>query len=387
MFHSYLLYPLLLKIFSLNKKANGNIYTIQDNLPRVFIIFSVYNEQKVISEKLMSIFETNYPLDKLLVYIGSDSSADETDNIIRQVAGRYANIRFTSYAERGGKSGVLNKLMRQIEQEGLDEANDTFIFTDANVLFSPSTIFELAKHFKNGRIGLVSANILNRGAREDGISFQEEAYIQRENSIKYLEGLNWGSMMGAFGACYAMRANCRTIIPPNYLMEDFYLSMNVLKQKMRCISEPKAICYEDVSNEMQEEFKRKSRIQAGNFQNLSVYWPLLLRFNAVAFCFLSHKVLRWLGPIFILLAYVGNICLLAVTDGGELLFYSITFILQNLLLISPLIDGALKRIGIHLVILRFVSYFYMMNLALVMGFLMFVKGVRTSAWQPTKRNV
>ena len=198
---------------------------------------------------------------------------------------------------------------------------------------------------------------------------RRKTYIQRENSIKYLEGLKLGQKHDGRFWCLLRHAGklLDTEIPkPNYLMEDFYLSMNVLKQgEFIAISEPKSVCYEDVSNEVKEEFKRKVRIQAGNFQNLSVYWPLLFRFNAVAFCFLSHKVLRWLGPVFIVLAYFSNLCLLAATDGGELLFYSFTFILQNLLLISPLIDGALKRIGIHLVILRFVSYFYVMNLALV----------------------
>jgi hypothetical protein len=36
---------------------------------------------------------------------------------------------------------------------------------------------------------------------------------------------------------------------------------------------------------------------------------------------------------------------------------------------------------------KFISHFYLMNLALLKGFLMFVKGVETSIWQPTKRNV
>ena len=382
-FHSYILYPVLLKLFSVGKKENDVVFAANDeNLPVVYVVFSVFNEQRVIKEKLESIINTTYPEKKLRVFIGSDNSTDETNSIVDGFAGKYSQIRFFEFNERNGKSGVINKLMGEIQNGNLNPASDILIFTDANVMFTPTTLYELAKHFKQNKIGQVAANILSRGVTQEGIAVQEKTYIQGENRVKYLEGLNWGSMMGAFGACYAIRANCWKEIPKNYLMEDFYLSMNVLKQGESAISELRAVCYEDVSVEVGEEFKRKSRIQAGNFQNLGVYWQLLLGFNAVAFCFFSHKVIRWFGPVFIMAAYVSNIFLLP--QGW---FYLFTFILQNLLLVSPVVDAVLKRVGVNLIVLRFASYFYMMNLALVNGFMMYARGVKTNAWNPTKRTV
>ena len=301
MLHSYLLYPLLLKLFSLGKKENAIIYGLVDNeLPQLTIIFSAYNEQKVIREKLESLFNTNYPLNRVKVYIGSDNSVDDTNKIVTEFQSKYPQLFFFAYPDRNGKSKVLNRLVAEIQTANSNYNNDIFVFTDANVMFTPATFYELAKHFKNEKIGLVGAHILNKGVSQEGIALQEKTYIQGENSIKYLEGLNWGAMTGAFGACYAMRACYWAPIPQNYLMEDFYLSMNVLKKGKMAISEPRAVCYEDVSVEVSEEYKRKSRIQAGNFQNLGVYWPLLFGFNAIAFCFFSHKFLRWMGPVFIL---------------------------------------------------------------------------------------
>ena len=382
MFHSYALYPLLLRLFATGKKQNDVTYPLTDEeLPDVYVVFAVYNEERVIREKLESLFNTNYPPNKLKVYIGSDNSSDATNGIVQEFAALHPQLVFYPYKDRNGKAKILNRLVDEIKSKG-HSANAVFVFTDANVFFTPTTLFELARHFRNTGIAQVAANILNKGVRADGISHQEKSYIQRENHVKYLEGLNWGSMMGAFGACYAMRANAWTDIPANYLMEDFYLSMHILKGGGKAIMELNAVCYEDVSNEVEEEYKRKVRIQAGNFQNLGVYWPLLFRFNAVAFCFLSHKVIRWLGPVFILLAYVANICLLPVGS-----FYLFTFVAQNLLLLSPIIDKGLKQLGVHLVILRFASYFYIMNFALVKGFVMYMQGVKTSAWNPTKRNV
>lgn len=390
MFHSYVLYPVLLRLFSIGRKQNEIVYGLHAaDLPAVYIVFAVYNEQKVIREKLESIFNTTYPVDKISVFIGSDNSSDETNAIVDAYAARHPQIHFEKYTDRNGKSKILNRLTEHVFKAGIDAENTVFIMTDANVMFTPDTIYELAKHFKNTSIGQVGANILNRGILQSGISFQEKSYIQRENSIKYLEGLNWGTMMGAFGACHAMRASNWTAIPPNWLMEDFYLSMHVVNKKHQAIKELKAVCLEDVSNDVEEEYKRKTRIQAGNFQNLSVYWPMLFKFNAAAFCFLSHKVIRWMGPIFMLVAYLANISLLLTTCTCQTIgqFYLFTFVVQNLLLLTPLIDWTAKKAGIHLKLLRFVAYFYLMNLALVKGFIMYAQGIKTSAWSPTKRNV
>ncbi len=378
MFHSYVLFPLLLNVFSKGKKPNSISFSSTDSdLPNVFLLMSVYNEEKVIRQKLESVFSTSYPLNKLHVYIGSDNSTDNSNSIVQQ----FPTVKFFNYEGRNGKPNVLNKLMLEVKNR-LNKSTDILLFTDANVFFEPNTVYEMVKHFKNGNISLVGANILNKGVREDGISFQETSYIQRENGIKYFEGLNWGTMMGAFGGGYALRADCWLPIPPKFIVDDFYLSMNVLAKNKRAILELNSICYEDVSNEMENEFNRKARMQAGNFQNLAVYWKQLFRFDAVSFCFLSHKVIRWFGPLFLLLAFVSNLFLIQLNT-----FYQLTFLLQCFLLLSPMIDAAFKKINLHLPLLRFGSYFIIMNLALAKGFLVFVKGVETNAWNRTERNI
>jgi cellulose synthase/poly-beta-1,6-N-acetylglucosamine synthase-like glycosyltransferase len=165
-------------------------------------------------------------------------------------------------------------------------------------------------------------------------------------------------------------------------MEDFFLSMNVLSMGFKSIKEMNAICYEDVSNDMKEEIKRKTRIQAGNFQNLCAYWKLLFRFDAVSFCFLSHKVIRWFGPLLLLISLTSNFFLIE-----KHLFFKITFWLQCLFMLSPLADAILKKAGIHVKILRFVAYFYAMNFALIKGMIMYFRGVKSNVWNPTQRNI
>jgi cellulose synthase/poly-beta-1,6-N-acetylglucosamine synthase-like glycosyltransferase len=377
LFHSYVFYPVLLHFLTGNQELHHSAYNEEDKLPPVKIFMSVYNEEDVIRQKLDSLLATTYPLDQLLICIGSDGSSDDTDRILQDYADHHHCIYFQRYSGRKGKANILNDLVANASTD----QDEVYIFTDANVMFTQSTIFELVKYFKDASIGLVGANVINREIKEDGISHQEQAYIQRENYVKHLEGLCWGTMMGAFGACYAIRSSHFKPIPANFLMEDFYITMNVLKQGKKAINNLDAICYEDVANDLTEEFKRKVRISAGNFQNLSVYYSLLWPpFNGLAFSFLSHKVLRWLGPFFLIIALITS----GYLAPGNI-FYTVLFFLQGIPLLFPLLDHLLRKGQFHSLILRFIAYFYSMNLALLIGFFKYLKGVKTNVWQPTKR--
>lgn len=378
MVYSYALYPALTSVLMLFKRRSDRGYAPQPaDLPRVFILFAAYNEEQVIGKKLETILLSDYPLDKLNIWIGSDCSTDKTDEIVRSFSARHHGIALQRFGVRTGKSSILNTLIEAYKVQS--ETDDILILTDANVMFDPNMVKELVTSFADPRIGLVGANVRNMESTE-GISGQERAYIQRENRIKYREGELWGAVMGAFGACYAIRPGLFPTIPPNILMEDFYVTMHVLQRKRRAIINPKAVCLEDVSVRVTEEYKRKRRISAGNFQNLARYWRLLFSFRPAAFALFSHKLLRWMGPFFLIAALV---CSGALAMNSFM--YLILFLAQAALLVLSITDLLLQRAQVSIPPLRLLSYFYAMNLALLSGFFLFVRGVRTSVWRPTER--
>lgn len=382
--HSYVFYPLIIKWLAKGKSSNKIYFTPDDlELPTLVIIMAVYNEEAVIDEKLASIFSTNYPLQKIQIYIGSDNSTDQTNEIIEAYQAKYNNIYFKIFEGRNGKIKIVNQLIMNYEARQKNSEHSIYILTDANVFFAPTLLYQLAKHFKNPSIGLVAANILNKQVKCTGISLQEQWYIQRENGVKYYEGILWGTMMGAFGACYAVRKEQFKPTPANFIVDDFYISMQVLVQGKQAIKAPTAICYEDVSNDIWEEFRRKKRISAGNFQNLATFYPLLhiFRYPKVAFCFWSHKVIRWFGPILLLLVFVTALWLSQVNH-----FFQFVLFLQIGIFLIPFVDYILKKVNVHIKIFRFITYFLLMNIALFIGLLHYLKGIKTNVWKPTKRN-
>jgi hypothetical protein len=103
--------------------------------------------------------------------------------------------------------------------------------------------------------------------------------------------------------------------------------------------------------------------------------------GGVAFAFFSHKVLRWLGPFFLIASYL---CSFALSFDSS--FYRTCFWIQTALLLIPLLDALLQKLNIHFYGLRYVSHFYAMNLALLNGFFKFLTGVKHNVWTPTERN-
>lgn len=374
MFHSYVLYPFILKLFTLGKKLDYKEYSPQDDLPLLTVMMSVYNEEVVIGQKIKSIFESDYPKEKIEVLVGSDCSTDSTNQQLKELTDIYPNLRFFEFHERQGKIGTMNTLLDMAQGE-------IIVSTDANVMLDKNTLFELVRYFKDEKVGLVDTRMKNTRIQHDGISFQESFYIGHEVMVKHREGLLWGTMIGPFGGCFAIRKDLYKKPHFNTLVDDFFISMQVLRQGGRCLNNLESVVYEDVSNLISEEFRRKVRIATGNFQNLKEFggllWPI---YKPVAFAFLSHKVIRWLGPLFILLAIVSIPFLM------NIYLYQFIAMAMGVVFLIPLFDYLLRSVGINFKLFRFVTHFFSMNIALMVGFFKYLKGVESNVWQPTQRN-
>jgi cellulose synthase/poly-beta-1,6-N-acetylglucosamine synthase-like glycosyltransferase len=374
--YTYCVFPISIILISKYKNLNSNIYTKDYELPPVSILIAAYNEEEVILGKVESIFKSDYPSEKIEIIIGSDCSTDRTNEIITKLSNKYSCVSIDTFDKREGKAAVINKLVDKAK-------NEILILTDANIIFSKKTIYSLARHFKNNHIGLVDSNMINIGIKENGISLQEKTYISSEVQFKHAESKIWGMLMGPFGGCFAIRKSLFEPIPKNFMVDDFFVCMNILIKKKIAINDLDAIVYEDVSNQISEEFRRKRRISMGNFINLNHFKRLLLKpFSKLSFIFVSHKVIRWFGPILLISMLVSNF---KIIINKESIFYNICLLIQISLIITPFIDYLLRKIRIHILILRFITHFYIMNLALLIGFIDFLTISKKGTWEPTKR--
>ena len=370
--HTYVFYPLLMILIYRNSNHNQLLFYSNDELPSIAILIAAHNEEKVIEKKILSVFNTNYPSSKLKVFIGSDASTDRTDEIISNLTNTYSNIEFIKFKGRVGKISIINHLQSLCDEPVL-------ILSDANVIFKQNTIFELVKYFKDSNVGLVSANIIKESSNNDGISYQEKKYLNFENKIKASESYAFNFIMGAEGGCYAIRNNLFSKVPSNFIVDDFFITMQVLERKNYALLNNLAICIEDVTTDISSEYRRKVRISSGNFQNLFFFKHLLFDFSSICFAFWSHKVLRWLTPFFIFICLFSSVFLIPCHK-----FFIWISCIQLLLLLFPLFNYFFK---FNNVFLKFIAHFYLMNFALFEGFIKFIKGIKSSIWEPINRNV
>jgi hypothetical protein len=140
------------------------------------------------------------------------------------------------------------------------------------------------------------------------------------------------------------------------------------------------VAWEETPPDLGSEFHRRSRIGAGDFQSIGMLWRLLdPRRGWVAFTFVSHKILRWLGPFFLLGALGANGLLWDLPFYrymllGQLGFYPLSLLTAFL----PPRPKVLKP-------LRLTGLFTGMNVALLVGFWRWLRGRQKAAWQRTPR--
>lgn len=364
--YSYLLYPVLLSLLAWCFGRSSKLSA--DYQPTVAVVISVYNEEKVIAEKLRSVFSAEYPPEKLSVWIGSDRSTDRTDEIVRNFGDPRVHLWVSP--ERSGKAGILNRLVPQVDAEIL-------VLTDADIMFEKESIRELTKHFADPEVGGVGGLTKHRSLREN--NFQEESlYRQFEARQKTWES-RLHSTISAFGPFYAIR---KTLFVPfhehTYSNDDVIMPMNIVRQGYRMFFDETAVSYEAYNPEVGLEFKRRIRIGAGNFQ--AFFW-LLDFLNPLKgwpwFCYVSHKVTRWFSPMFLLAAMLA--CgFLAWFDTAVI--YKMMFVTGGIFAVSSLFFKVLP-----LPIMRHIFYFLAMNVALGFGFVKFLAGIRTAVWSRTER--
>ena len=371
--YTYIIYPFILKLLARNKEWK---YTSRDFTPPVSILIPIHNEEHVISSKIESIIKNGYPLEKLEIIIFSDASTDGSKEIVNELIHIHPFIKFYEHPIRMGKSFVVNQMVKLATY-------DIILLTDANIILSKDAIKNNVRNYSYPKVASVASLIKNTfNNQQNNSAYQEKEYVSYENQIKYLEGLIWGCTISPFGACFSFRKEYFKPIPNHFLVDDFFITSNILQQKQVCILDQDSICIEKLSGSIAVERKRRRRISAGNFQNFSYFFKSLNPFKIHGFCFWSHKGLRWLTPFFLIILIVLNIVLLNTS-----LLYQIIFALQCAFYCIPLTGVSFKQINWLNKLLRFANYFIVMNISLLVGFYDYCKGIKVGYWEITHRQI
>jgi len=329
-------------------------------LPDVSIIITARNEEANLPAKLKNLRLLDYPKNRLQIVIASDGSTDRTASILRMHVPAICPVILD---RSNGKACALNEAVKHATGEIL-------VFQDARQLVDPDAIIELVSCFADSTVGAVSGELLLEAGANEPASDALGIYWKIEKVVRKLESES-GSVVGVTGAIYAIRRELYTEMPSGTILDDVFVPMHVARAGKRVVFQPLAIARDQLFSERGKEFSRKVRTLTGNYQLLQLAPWMLSPANPLLFRLISHKLLRLLVPLLLVLMLMSS----ALSTGP---FYRSIFWLQILfyaLAVVGTLNPALRRFKPFAI----ASTFVMLNAAASLAFYNFIAG-RNKVW-------
>ena len=338
--------------------------------PLIGIVISAFNEESVIEARIRNLLEIDYPPDRVEILIGLDGPTDATPEILSR--SRSSRVRVFHFPRRRGKLAVISELARQTEAEIL-------VFSDANTMFEPGCVANLIRHFADPKVGVVSGEEI-RITKPGADPAAESLYWRYESAMKILES-RANCLHSANGSVYAIR---RELFCPrsHCVVEDFQVPLGLRFRGYRVVYDPEAIAVEEIAPTLASQFERRVRLGAGNFQTLFGNPWYLSPFKGIpAFAYWSHRVLRWLTPCLLIIAFGCSACLIGYTT------YRCLFLAQCIFYGLALCGYVSRKWNRSPVLCRIPWHFCSMNIAIVFGFVRYLGGYQSLAWTVTPRGI
>ncbi len=351
----------------LSKTKKHRSTTKADLLYPVSILIAAHNEESVIGKKIENSLSLNYPKDKLEVIVISDCSTDKTNEIVKSYDQQ--GVILIAQDNHQGKSACINAAMPKATGE-------IILCTDANAMLDQNALQIMVRHVSDPQIGFVTGRTKYVSSSGDSTVELNSFYTTLETFIKMKES-ELGSCVGADGAIFAIRKKLFTPLKPTDI-NDLVMPLNIVRQGYRGIVDDEAFCTEEISRNPKGEFQRQIRITSRTLRALFGNKYLLnpFRFPLFSFQLVSHKLIRFLGPFFLILLLTTNIALL---PAG--LFYKILLAWQCLMYVL-----AFSGTNIPNRLLSIPSGFMTMNYAFLKGWLQYLSGESYTTWDPLERS-
>jgi cellulose synthase/poly-beta-1,6-N-acetylglucosamine synthase-like glycosyltransferase len=365
-FYVYLGYPALLASGLLGKRKMPFRGDIQ---PFLSVLIPAHNEEKAIRAKLLNLLSQDYARKKLEILVGNDGSSDATAEIVAGM--NLPSVQLINSERPVGKSAIQNKLVEHSQ-------NEILVFSDADCFLPANALRVLVQHFADPRVGLVTncASIANRNetavVEGEGLYWRYEQWLRNEESER-------GLLAMASGSLFAMRRELWSPLDPN-VGDDFVLPLQVAAAGYLNVLETRCSAETDLSqNQPRSLFRMKARIVSkdlrGLLSNLACLNPFQVGLVAVGL--LSHKLLRWAIPYFLIGLLVSNIFLAGHVFYGIALFAQIAF--YGVAALALLFGGNRVRFP-----LSAAASFCVVNLAALIGTVQCLTLQPAGRWKPVR---
>jgi len=362
----------------------------------ITVLIPMHNEEKVASQVLDLLIDTDYPRDRLQLIPINNFSEDATRMILDDYATRYPFINpLHRYEGEKGKPVALNEALKLATGE-------IIIVLDADYMPPRGIIKDIASSFSDPEIGAVMGRVVPINTRTNILTrlldMERTGGYQVDQQARYNLKLvpQYGGTVGGFRRDVVISLGS---FDTNILAEDTELTYRLLTNGWKVIYANRAECYEEAPETWTGRARQIRRWSRGHNQVMMRYlWPLLTS------DYLSAK--EKLDGLLLLFVYtVPLLLMLALGDSLALFFLGEMHIVAGTLAFlfigvyntfgnfapfyqigtAALLDGANKRI-LLLPMLLFSYFFNTWHIAL--GLLEAVWDIitgRKAVWEKTRR--
>ena len=366
LFYVYAGYPLVLALVGLftRRRRPEPGYS-----PSISVLIAAYNEEAAIERKLHQTLALEYPADKIEVLVLSDCSTDRTDEIVKSYPD--SRVRLIRMDERRGKTYAQNQGVKQAKGE-------VIIFSDATAIYHPKALVYLATNYQDASVGAVSGRYQYFDPGDQSpTGLGSVAFWNYENLIKKLQS-RIKTITGCCGCIYSVRKAAYTDLPAD-IISDLVQPLQAIRKGYRVLFEDRALAYEETTQSTAEEFSMRVRVVTRAMRGLLSVSDLLKpwKFPWPAFQLWSHKVLRWMVPLFLISLFAANLLLLdspvyRIALAAQLLLYAAA--VMNMLV--P-VHRKWKPLGIPL-------FFCTLNAAALFSMIEICRGRKYVTWQTVR---
>ena len=363
--YAYVGYPLLLSLIS---KIRPKPVHSADWTPSVSVIIAAYNEERDLAAKLENTLALDYPKSHLEIIVTSDCSSDRTDEIAKSFSSR--GVRLHRQPERHGKTAAQNAAVTLARGE-------IIVFSDATTHYQPDVLRLLMPAFADASVGCVTGRVIYQDVKESSVGAGTQSYWNYEFFLKRHES-NVCSLIGVCGCMYAVRKSAYVPLY-NDACSDFIIATTMVEQGLRAVYVPEAVCMEEPNRQAKRELAARVRIISQTFadlwRNRAVLNPLRSGFYAVQLW--SHKIMRYLVPVFLIAIFITSGFL-----APRNTFYAALFVVQVAFYFVALVSALLEKMGLSVRLLALPQYFVITNLASLIAFVKFITGESYTRWEP-----
>lgn len=353
--YTYVGYPLLVAWCA---RRRGAAPLATAHTPALTVVIAAHEEATRIGTRLRDVFAQDYPPHALHVLVVDDGSRDATAALAAAVDPR---VRVLTLPHNAGKAAALNAALAAVDTAFV-------VFADARQRFAPGALRRLLAPFADPRVGAVSGELVI-GEPEAMQAAPIGLYWRMEIALRDGEArLGW--LHGVTGAIHALRRELFVPLPPGLVLDDLWLPLQVCFAGRRVWMARDAVAYDEASATPAEEFRRKLRTLAGNWQLIArlprVADPLA---NPVFGAWFSHKFLRLVAPW----ALVGALLASAYAGGA---FYRVALGAQLVAWLGAGFALARPRVAARIPLLPAAGTFLTLNAAALLALPALVLGPR-----------